>query len=72
MSLDYTPEEIQHVMASNAVADAALALLRAHAERDRRIVDARKMGMSIRAIAEAALVSPQTVLNIVNRMENHQ
>ena len=34
---------------------------------ERSIMNARKRGITVRAIAEAAEVSPQTVLNIVAR-----
>lgn len=39
----------------------------AEAERDRLIVEMRELGVSVRAIAAACEISPQTVLNVVGR-----
>lgn len=40
--------------------------------RDTAIINARDAGLTTRQIARLAGVSPQTVLNIIKRTENHQ
>lgn len=50
----------------------ATALETAKRNRDQAILDARRQGFSVRAIAADTGVSPQTVLNIINRTEHHQ
>jgi hypothetical protein len=65
MMSDTTIEYALRVAADDVV-DAEFAAAQARRRRDELIVDARAAGIPLRRIGEIALVSHQTVANIVN------
>jgi DNA-binding NarL/FixJ family response regulator len=56
----------------NAITRTTTTANKALAERDRLILKARKQGLTVRQIAQAADIAPQTVLNIVARHHDKQ
>lgn len=67
MSRRATPEDIARRKIREALYAAALNLDASRHERDQLIVEARRHGLTLREIGYCAELSPQAVLNIINR-----
>ena len=65
MTKDYMIEQLRN--AADEVMDLEFALSEKRRQRDAMIVTARGMGVSLRAIGDACMISHQTVQNICDR-----
>ena len=65
MTKDYMIEQLRN--AADEVMDLEFALSEKRRQRDAMIFMARGMGVSLRAIGDACMISHQTVQNIVDR-----